>query len=348
MNFMEYLRKSEKLVFWNRCRIHRNKQDFRRWVLEGYKNPNYIELHTFGDEYKGQIIYHADEMGGGTGFFAELGVTLIKLYYADDRGFVPYVSWGENYLYYEPEGIRGEKNAFLYFFKPVSEVEGIENAAHVVKSDYTHYEWVKNLYNAVSYDVSEDYIDAMARMMKKYIRYNDVTRACLEQEYKELLGDKKTLGVHFRGTDFRKQYNNHPVAIKIEQEIAEVKTLLQKSGYEQIFLATDEEEAVKIFKKAFGDIVKVYADTFRDEGGDDSIAFSQSNREHHKYRLGLEVLRDEYTLTCCSGLVCGYSNVTFIARIMRKSWFESGYEDYVLINNGINHNDNSFSGRKSV
>ena len=58
------------------------------------------------------------------------------------------------------------------------------------------------------------------------------------------------------------------------------------------------------------------------------------------------VLRDQYTLTHCAGLVCGYSNVTFITRIMRKSWFENDFEDFELINNGINHNNNYFSKRK--
>ena len=88
--------------------------------------------------------------------------------------------------------------------------------------------------------------------------------------------------------------------------------------------------------------MKVYQDTFRDEGGGESIAFSTNKRENHKYLLGLEVLRDEYTLTCCEGLVCGYSNVTFMARIMRRGWFEKDFQDYVLINNGIYHNNNNF------
>ena len=96
------------------------------------------------------------------------------------------------------------------------------------------------------------------------------------------------------------------------------------------------------FREKFGDLVKIYDDTFRDDGGDDSIAFSESDREHHKYLLGLEVLRDQYTLTNCDGLVCGYSNVTFLARIMRKAWHEQAFDDYVLINNGIYHNNNNF------
>lgn len=342
MDLLKLLAKNEKLKFWNRCRIHRNEPAFREHVMDAYQNPEYLHLNTYGDEYKGETIYLVDEQGGGVGFFAELGVTLIKLYFADERGFTPYVYWGKNYLYYEPEGIEGEKNAFLYYFAPASHVESITKARHVVNSEMRHYEQVKALFGAVSYDVSEEYVDAMADMLKKYIRYNEKTKAYLEQERMNLLGEKRTLAVHYRGTDFRKQYNNHPVAVQIEQTIEQTRKVLDTGRYEQIFLATDENAAVLKFKEEFGDKVKVYQDTFRDDGGDESIAFSLSEREHHKYRLGLEVLRDQYTLTCCDGLVCGYSNVTFLARIMRRGWLERDYEDYVLINNGIYHNNNNF------
>lgn len=342
MNLMDLLRKSEKLVYWNRCRIHRNDPKFRRMVLEGYQNPDFLEIETLGREYEGKTIYLIEERGAGVGFFAEFGVTLIHLYFAYERGFVPYVRWGENYLYYEPGGVEGGKNAFLYFFEPVSEVVDIRHACHVVKSQESHYVQVKDQFDAVSYDVSDAYIDAMARMVKNYIHYNKTTRQYLEREYHTLLGDGKVLGVHFRGTDFRKGYNNHPVPVRIEQEIDRVKILLGKSGYDRIFLATDEEAAVERFREAFGDKVCVYEDTFRDRGTDESIAFSEGDRDRHHYYLAREVVRDQYTLTRCDGLVCGYSNVTFIARVMRRAWFEREWEDFELIDNGLFHNDNAF------
>lgn len=341
MNILQYLRKFEKLVYFNRCWIHRNDIEFRRMVLEGYRNPDFLKMKTQGKEYEGRTVYYIREQGNGMGFFAEVGVVLIKLYFAYERGFTPYVEWGEHYLYYEKGGIDGEKNAFQYYFAPVSDIRDVRQALHVIEADGSHYSQVKEKFRAVSYDVSEEYIEAMAEMMGRYIRYNEKTVLYLKQECDMLLGRKKTIGVHYRGTDFHKEYNNHPVAVQIEQEIAEVRELLQKGGYEQIFLATDENSAIVRFKEAFGEKVKVYRDTFR-EDGEESIAFSHSDRDRHHYRLGLEVLRDEYTLTQCNALVCGYSNVTFIARIMKRAWQHTEYEDYVLINNGIHHNENYF------
>lgn len=348
MGLMDFLKKSEKLVFWNRCRIHSGKADFREMVLNGYHNPDYLEVRHFGEEYKGCIIYAASETGNGIGFFAELGMTLIKLHFADERGLTPYIHWGKNYVYYEPEGIDGEKNAFLHYFKPASEIASIKHAAHVIYQTSWQCNQVKALYGAVSYDVSQDYIDAMARMLKKYIRYNEKTQKYLADEFTKLLGRKKTIAVHYRGTDFNKGYNNHPVPVQVEQEIEKVRELLDKKDYEQIFLATDETAVVERFRKEFGDAVKVYEDTYRDDGSGESIAFSKSEREHHHYKLGLEVLRDQYTLTNCEGIVCGYSNITFLARVMRRAWFDAEWEDYCLIDNGLYHNKNSFSASENA
>ena len=343
MSIMDILRRSETLIYWNRCRIHSGKADFRRMVLEGYHNPDFLEVHHLGDEYQGCIVYAARETGNGIGFFAELGMTLIKLYFADERGMIPYIHWGERYVYYEPDGVRGEKNAFLHYFEPASEVKSIEHACHVVYDTPWQCSQVKALYGAVSYDVSDAYIDAMARMLKKYIRYNDETRNYLEDAYERLLGGRRTIAVHYRGTDFHKGYNNHPIPVRIEQEIQKVHELMEQKEYEQIFLATDENAVVDRFRREFGDLVKVYEDTYRDDGSGESIAFSKSGREHHHYRLGMEVLRDQYTLTHCAAIVCGYSNITFIARVMRKAWFAHDWEDYCLIDNGLYHNQNSFS-----
>lgn len=347
MKLIDILRKSEKLVYYNRCFLHRNKPEFRRMVLEGYQNPDFLEVEHRGEEYQGYTVYEADETGNGIGFFAELGMTLIKLYYADERGFTPYVRWGERCVYYEPEGVQGEKNAFLYYFKPVSEVKTTEHAAHVIRQTPWQCSQVKKKYGAVSYDVSQEYIDAMARMLGKYVRYNEKTERYLKEAYQGLLGDKKTLAVHYRGTDFNRGYNNHPVPVQIEQEIGKVKELLEK-GYEQIFLATDENSVVERFRQEFGESVRVYGDTYRDDGTGESVAFSKSDREMHHYKLGLEVLRDQYTLTHCDGIVCGYSNITFLARVMRRGWLKEEWEDYCLIDNGLFHNDNSFSSSENA
>lgn len=343
---MKEKKKSDMLTFFQQCRIHRREEEFRRLVINGYQNPNVLELQSYGDEYRGQITYHIGEYGRSVGFFAEFLYMLIRLYYASERGLVPYIHWGKDFLYFEPEGGDKNNNAFLYYFEPVSEVLSINHAAHVLHAEYYHIHEVQNCLNTHGYAVSDEYMESLSNMVKRYIRYNKKTLEYLESGYEMLIGDKKALAVHFRGTDYRRQYNNHPVFVTIEQEIEKVHEVLSTNKYEAIFLATDEQDAVNIFRKEFGDMVKVFEDTWRADSGDESVAYSRANREKHHYLLGLEVLRDEYMLTRCAGLVCGVSNLTLAARMMRTAWYDKEYEDLVVLNNDLCHNDRQFSDAK--
>lgn len=332
--------------FLHQCRIHRNEDEFRRLVMEGYKNPNLLDIKSQGDEYHGQIIYHINEYGSYVGFFAEFLFLLTSLYYADDMGLVPYVHWGKDFLYYQEKKNNTIDNAFLYFFEQVSDIKEDASAAHVLTANDYHIQYVRKKLNTLGYAISEEYMDSLSKIIKKYIRYNEKTKLFLEKSYDDLIGKDKALAVHFRGTDYRRQYNNHPVFITIEQEIEEVYKILKEKDYEVIFLATDEQNAVNVFKKEFGDKVKVFEDTWRASEGNESVAYSHSNRENHHYLLGLEVLRDQYMLTRCDGLVCGISNLTLSARMMRKAWYNREYDDLIILDYGLCHNQYAFCDAK--
>jgi len=335
-------KKNKMLNFFNQCRIHRNDKEFRRLVLEGWHNPDFLEIRSYGDEYRGQTIYHIGAYGCSVGFFAEFLFTLIRLYFATDRGFTPYVYWGNEFLYYEPDGIDQEKNAFLYYFTPVSDVLRSDHAAHVLIANDYHIQDVQKRLNTHGYAVSDEYMVELSNMIRKYIQYNEKTQIYLENGYEKLIGDKRALAVHFRGTDYRRQYNNHPVFVTLEEEIAKVREILKEKDYEVIFLATDEQAAVSTFQQEFGEKVKVFEDTYRAYGGDESVAYSSISREKHHYLLGLEVLRDQYMLTRCDGLVCGVSNLTLSARMMRKAWYDKDYDDLIILNHDLCHNDRQF------
>lgn len=346
MKIIEKIKESEMRAFLHQCRIKRGDKEFRKLVLEGYHNPNFLELHSYGNEYRGKIVYRIGAYGYSVGFFAEFLYTLIRLYFASDRGFTPYVCWEKDFLYYEKDGFDGEYNAFLYYFEPVSEVLAIDQAAHVLEATHEHIHSVQDELDTHGYSVSDEYMTGLSNMIKKYIRYNDKTKAYLEDGYDTLIGNKRALAVHFRGTDYRRQYNNHPVFVTIEQEMEKVRELLTTEKYDVIFLATDEQEAVDVFRNEFGDKVKVFEDTWRADGGDESVAYSHADRKHHRYLLGLEVLRDQYMLTRCDGLVCGISNLTLSARMMRRAWYDKDYEDLVILNHDLCHNDRQFCDAK--
>lgn len=114
-----------------------------------------------------------------------------------------------------------------------------------------------------------------------------------------------------------------------------------KKAFQKIFLATDEKSAVERFEKEFPGKVFYFQDVYRGEGNT-SIAFSQSDRPNHHYRLGYEVLRDMYALAFCDGLVAGLSQVVNCARIVKESSGEE-YDTLCIINNGINISGKQFT-----
>ena len=115
---------------------------------------------------------------------------------------------------------------------------------------------------------------------------------------------------------------------------------LKEYNYEQIFLATDETKAVEKFRERYGNMVVWYQDVFRGEGNT-SVAFSESNRSCHKYRLAYEVIRDAFTLSMCQGFIAGVSQVSICTRIMKKSRNEQ-YDFLKIIDNGKNYNKRKF------
>ena len=162
----------------------------------------------------------------------------------------------------------------------------------------------------------------------------------MQKEIKEIIGNKKTLAVHYRGTDFKMNYDNHPICVTIEQELEMIRTAMKNDGFEQIFLATDDMSAINAFEAELAGQVVFYHDVLR--GNDTtSVAFSKSNRKEHHYLLAYEVLRDMLTLSACEGLIAGVSQVSICARIAKASRGEA-YQFLQIIDNGKNYNHKKF------
>ena len=342
MKFLDTLKKNKKLHYLMKAFKHINDEEYVDFLLNRETNPLLLEFKTYGKEHMDKRFYVIEETGRGYGFFAEVHALLAKLAFADLFGLTPIVSWGKEFLYYGEN--KEDINAFeMYFKQPASyDLKDIKYSRFVTFSKITQGVWIEqNLEKGV--DISPAYEKTMGEIYKKYISFNDDIQSKVTKESSSLLNNKKTLGVHFRGTDFQMNYDNHPVAVAIEQEFEAIDKALELHGFEQIFLATDEIKAVDRFKEKYGDKIVWYADVFRGEGNV-SVAFSKSDRENHHYRLGYEVIRDMYTLSLCAGFIAGISQVSICARIAKRARDEE-YEYLKIIDNGKNYNGKLFTGK---
>lgn len=306
-------------------------------------NPRLLKFECRGELNKDKAIYIIKENGSGWGYFAEFRTLLCKLLYAERFGFYPYICWGKKFLYFDEDF--KTSNAYEYFFDQpkVLQLEEVNNSYIVAESKSADAVLIEREFaEKDNYGMTNECLNEMTRVFKKYVRFNAETKRKLCEDFKEIKCDEESLlGVHFRGTDYKKEYDNHPVFIQLQEEINRVREIYSQKHYKKIFLATDEENAVAAFEEVFGkDNICYYKDVFRGSG-DISVAFSEANRLLHKYTLGYEVLRDAWTLSMCDGLVAGVSQVSTFAQIIKYSR-EEKYVNKIIINKGVNNNNNKF------
>ncbi len=330
-------RKIEQLKFAWYCFQRGNNSQFVHRVKNLDSEFMQVSLETFGEKSDGDILYFIDMKESHSGFFADHNRLLTLLYFADRYGLKPVVEFSSGYCYAEQHPVNGTENPFEYYFKQPGGVSLEELKKHkcVLRSRKENGNAVVPLKEGNGgYARSERYMDEMARITAKYIHLNETLSRQFEREISQLLGDNITLAVHVRGTDFKQNFNGHPAWVSAEEYLKEAKKVFEAGDYEKVFLATDDSEALLLFKKQFKENLLYYEDVVRSDGND-TVMHSKSQRENHHYLLGVEVLRDMYTLASCNGLVAGLSQVSFAARIQKKSGGED-YKDLVVIDKGIN------------
>lgn len=268
-------------------------------------------------------VYYIDLVGGNkTGFFALLRTVLDHMCYADEMGYVPYVVYEGETLYLEDKSIKGTRNVFEYYFKQVLDQKKIWMPWQINLriANAKDYEEIEYKYNGreFSYLVQEDYIIRMSQVYRKYIRLTADTEKYIKQAARKKLNGKKTLGIHIRGTDFNKEFDNHPIPVTVEEYVSNIYEIFEKGHYEQVFVATDDKRCLNDLLQQLSVPIVYYEDTARSVD-DKSVAFTKNQRKNDRYLLGLEVLRDVYTLTYCTGFIGCLSQVDIFVQIIKKS-----------------------------
>lgn len=321
------------------CFPHGDDDRFVRNVKEIGTIPELVTLEHFQQGVKtGKTpIYHIFMEESGSGFFADHNRLLAYLYFADRYQLAPVVEYTEKFCYAEENAVNRTTNPFEYYFRQPTGIglEELKEEGLAVRSRKENTSLADQLNDkAGGYARSEKYMREMARISAKYIRLQDSVEEYISSEIRDLIGGRKTLGVHVRGTDFRRNYNGHPIVVRPEEYLDETRKIVE-NGYDSVFLATDDSSAVGLFRKVFGDKLLYYPDVVRSDG-DETVMKSAVKRENHHYKLGLEVLRDMYTLAACEGLIAGLSQVSYASRIQKLSEGKE-WQDLRILDKGINH-----------
>ncbi len=330
----------DEIQFLKYCFGKRKDARFRKNVMSVSEDYSLVNMVEMGGDTEAGYLYFIDMEPSYSGFFADHNRLLSLLYFADCYGLKPVVRYSEEYTYREDHPVNGTENPFEYYFEQPAGISPEELKAY---KGVIHYRKINtNLASQLNekvtggYGMSEEYLAALGKVSRKYIRLNEVVKPVIEGAIAGIRQGKKTLGVHVRGTDFKRNYNGHPVCVTVEEYLEEAKRIYSEKGYERVFLATDDLPTIDLFREAFGEHLSYYDDVIRSDG-DETVMKSTVSRENHHYLLGLEVLRDMMTLAECDGLVAGLSQVSYSARIQKKS-YEKEYEDMSILFKGLNKN----------
>lgn len=301
-------------------------------------NGKIVEFKNFGnlnsDKVFGLIQFEADWVRS-CGFFALFNITLGGLYFSDKFSLIPCIyNWNEC-AYEEKNPVNGSTNVFEYYFDPITSYTEKEvlNSKSVALIGYFNANLIKNENTIEWYNANDKYIEDMAVIYAKYIKFNSDTSKKLDLDIATLGLPSKTLGVHYRGTDYNLNCIAHPKNNSMEDFAIKIEELIKKDGYDAIFLATDDLNALSFFKEKFVNVI-YYKDVKR-ASEKKSVAFESNDNPNSHYRLGYEVIRDMYTLSKCDGLLAGNSQVSIAARICKASRNEK-YLSESIIDTGIN------------
>jgi hypothetical protein len=275
-------------------------------------------VQNFGHDNADNVYFVIRQAGKGRGLFSLLSAVICYLEFADRCGFIPAIDF-ENFHteYNEICDIAGTKNAFEYYFLPVSHasLDTIYSSKRVIFSENSY---PKN------YDFNVTAIPNLKNIFDKYIR--------VRPEIEKLVFIKKdskdrVLGVHFRGQEMRTA-KGHSFPPTKKQILSSIDMIMKKEVFQYIFICTEDQRLLEFIKKEYGPIV-LCNDHFRTTGDN---AYQKSPRQNHKYLLGREILVDMLCLSRCHSLIYGDSNVTEMARFINND----NYKKTIFIDNGMN------------
>lgn len=282
------------------------------------------------------------------GMFWYLRLVLEVVYFCDNMGFIPQIKWSKS-LYYD-ESIKVTNNPFEYYFSQPFPLSAEElNRRPIIEYAPGKNELARKLIETGSlYEGDENYIDALAAVAKVALRYNTETKQKIDCFISEHDIDNMTLGVHVRGTDFKKKYEGHPVFVEIFEYFEYIDFALKTYGFSKIFLATDDKHLLEEFLNHYSNINVIYANEVnRGEGTTGIHTDAYINRKYSPYKEGLSALCDMASLAKCGGLISGVSNLPLVSRIMHKGEKNTYKYDKIInkgyVKNGISAAKETFS-----
>ncbi len=292
------------------------------------------------------VVYHPSY--AAEGMMSIVCGVIGYLDYCEKKGLKLLVDMKSAKNSYLAEDEVGVKNAWeLYFRQPMAAVQDLDTVLsrpHWTVPDRTVHGFsydrfintkipVRLLKKRFDFPLQADWLYRKKKfrkdcaLVRKYISLQPEVSAYVEQEYADILRDKgHVLGVICRGSDYvaSKPYNHH-----IQPSVAEViqaaeDYLRSHKSCRYIYLATEMESAVNLFRRHFAPLGveilvnrRTYFDAF-----DFSCRFISDyriDRENDEFLRGLEYLSSVILVSRCQALIAGLCGGSQMALLFNQN-----------------------------
>ena len=286
-----------------------------------------LSQKSFGHLNQG-IIFYLIKRSPGTGMFSNVTFILNHLRICEKYNFIPVIDM-ENYktIYNEKGRIKNNDNAWNYYFENLNSYSLDE----VYKSKYVLVTSDK-FFNFFSYNIDKD--KELIQLLNKNIKLNKYLQKMYEKILKKF-NKKKILGIHFRGTSYKRSAG-HPLPATKNQMKEITNKILRENDVDMIFLVTEELNYLSFFKKNFKNKLFYLNSSYRSNSND---AFKIYPRNLHRYKLGREAVLESILLSHCDYFIYLCSNISSAAISFNKNVNQKRFE----INNGFNSKNILFS-----
>ena len=229
---------------------------YRTDIINVYKEKDDLYcISKYGNENAGKTIFLYDENSvKQVGFFAIYRFMIEACWFCEQLGFVPVIHFGDNCFYANNgEEINGKTDAFEHFFQQPSGIsyDSSMKSNAVILSTYNKRDVIRRRLlgekiEYLGYEVNDDYLRTMASCANRFIRLNTELEKKMMIDINSLLQNKKTLAVHVRIKVFQKGIDRHPIPAQLEEYLDKVSEALTTCKFEQVFLATSENDTIDI------------------------------------------------------------------------------------------------------
>lgn len=264
---------------------------------------------------------------------------LSHLRYAQINGWIPIIDM-LNYPVYNslPYPVNGTANAWEYFWQQPSQytLEEVYQSKNVILSKQNWYKQYDMGYEILNY-LDKSTINFYWQIAQA-VQLNDITKAfinCEKEKIWRVNSEKdKILGICFRfGGHSLRHYNygqGHPIQPDEDYIIKIAREKIKKYGINKIFIASDTNEAIEIFKNEFGDRL-IFVDRIRYSEKIKNVSENPLYRINQILKTSKYYLLEMELLAICDFLI-GSINSGFRYAVIKNN---NNYKDIEILNCGF-------------